>query len=265
VLSAELTADATDTYTFFLEADDGARLWIDGELLLDWWRYKMPGPIAADKALVAGSKHQILVEHWESVDNASVSVTWKRPSTERAPIPVCLLREAPGEPSRCALPGGECVPPGTAPCGAGTGLTATYYRREFVTDPKFSKLIHTERNSELYPIWGFLFDPENTHDRYNIRWDGFLEAPATGDYTFYFITNRPTTVWLEGQHNGANDDEGLYLEAVFTVSLQANHRYPFRIESLDNTPADKPFLQVRWKGPTIPKGAPPRCRFYPPN
>jgi hypothetical protein len=265
VLSAELTADATDTYTFFLESDDGGRLWIDGELLIDWWRYTTPGPLAADKPLVAGTKHAILVEHYDSVGSAGVSVTWKRPATVRGPIPSCLLREAPGEPSRCALPGGECVPPGTVPCGAGNGLTATYYRRDLVTDPKFSKLVHTERNSELYYVWPFLFDAEKVTDRYNVRWDGFLEAPGTGDYTFYFLTDRPTTVFLEGQHGGANNDEGTILEATFTVPLTAGQRYPFRIESLDATPADHPFLQVRWKGPGIPKGAPPRCRFFPPS
>jgi hypothetical protein len=265
VLSADLIADATDTYTFFLESDDGGRLWIDGELLIDWWRYSTPGPLAADKALVAGTRHAILVEHYDTVGSAGVSVTWKRPSTERAPIPSCLLREAPGEPSRCALPGADCVPPGTAPCGAGTGLTATYYRREFTTDPEFSKLVHTEQSSELYYVWPFLFDPETIKERYDVRWDGLLEVPATGDYTFFLLTDRPTTVFLEGQHAGTNNDEGTYLEATFTVPLTAGRRYPFRIESLDATPADHPFLQVRWKGPTIPKGTLPRCRLFPPT
>ena len=51
-----LTAASSEPYTFALAADDGGRLWLDGELLIDAWNRTSPDPARATVALTAAQR-----------------------------------------------------------------------------------------------------------------------------------------------------------------------------------------------------------------
>jgi hypothetical protein len=66
---------AADTYTFTVGSDDGARLYIDGVLVLDWWNDHSYGTRTVNRTLSAGA-HTIVLEYYENGGSARATLTW---------------------------------------------------------------------------------------------------------------------------------------------------------------------------------------------
>jgi hypothetical protein len=66
------------TYRFRLHSDDGARLWVDDQLLLDTW-FKPVGEYEASIDLDSGF-HQMQIEYHEESGAAAISLTWTHES-----------------------------------------------------------------------------------------------------------------------------------------------------------------------------------------
>jgi hypothetical protein len=71
-----LAFDAT-TYRFHLAMDDGARLWIDNQLVIDEWHDGAEREKTVDVALTVGT-HNLRVDYYESAGNARVRLTWEQ-------------------------------------------------------------------------------------------------------------------------------------------------------------------------------------------
>lgn len=68
------------TYRFWAAADDGVRLYLDEEILIDDWRDSPAKRLEADATLAAG-EYEVIVEYYERGDKASVKVGWERLAT----------------------------------------------------------------------------------------------------------------------------------------------------------------------------------------
>ncbi len=66
---------AAGTYTFTVGSDDGARLYIDGVLVLDWWDDHAYSTRSVTRTLPAGS-HTIRMEYYENGGQARATLTW---------------------------------------------------------------------------------------------------------------------------------------------------------------------------------------------
>ncbi len=68
-----------DTYTFTARTDDGVRVWVDNQLVVDYWTATGPrdslGTIALDT-----SKHDILMEYFEKTGGATAQLSWSNAS-----------------------------------------------------------------------------------------------------------------------------------------------------------------------------------------
>jgi hypothetical protein len=64
-------------YTFFVYADDGVRLWLDDQLLIDAWRLGMGEHVETVRIEQAGL-HRVRVEYFESRGDAGIRVHWRR-------------------------------------------------------------------------------------------------------------------------------------------------------------------------------------------
>jgi hypothetical protein len=62
-------------YRFTVTVDDGARLFVDGQLKIDAWGIQAPTTYTADVFLIAGN-HEIKLEYFESTGGASISLNW---------------------------------------------------------------------------------------------------------------------------------------------------------------------------------------------
>jgi len=67
---------AAGTYRFYARADDGVRLWVDGQLVIDRWHDQAATTHQGDIALTAGP-HDIRLEYYENAGFAEVSLWWE--------------------------------------------------------------------------------------------------------------------------------------------------------------------------------------------
>jgi hypothetical protein len=86
----------SERYLFELVADDGVRLWVDGQLLVDQWvtrseQTTMRGEIT----LEAGRNYDLTLEYFESSGKAFVSLYWQSDSQPREIIPASQLYPPP--------------------------------------------------------------------------------------------------------------------------------------------------------------------------
>ncbi len=72
------------TYRFYLSVDDGARLWVDGRLLIDEWRDSSAREVTTEIALGAGS-HALRLEYYERTGQARAQLRWERLTTVSYP------------------------------------------------------------------------------------------------------------------------------------------------------------------------------------
>ena len=68
---------AAGTYRFNVTADDGVRVWVDGELIIDEWHGAQAVTYSAERTLSAGD-HKVVVTYYELWGNARIQFWWER-------------------------------------------------------------------------------------------------------------------------------------------------------------------------------------------
>ncbi len=63
------------SYVFHVTSDDGARLWVDDQLLIDQWHDRSATTFDATRSLSAGY-HSLRLEYYENVGNAVIKLWW---------------------------------------------------------------------------------------------------------------------------------------------------------------------------------------------
>lgn len=98
-------------------------------------------------------------------------------------------------------------------------------------------------------------------DDANIRWTGQLEAPASGDYTFYMIGDNGFRMWLDDKlviDHWMNDWD--IEQTSSPVTLQAGVKHSFKVEYFEDFGGSN--LYLRWSGPGMEKQIVPASAFY---
>jgi hypothetical protein len=128
--TGQVQPQCTEAYTFYVLSDDGVRLWVNNQLIIDKW-FDQAGPewSSAPISLVSGVKYDIKVEYYENTLGAQIYVKWSSPSTAKQTIPqsqlfppACSYSISPSSQSFAASGGTGTVNVSTAP---GCGWTAT--------------------------------------------------------------------------------------------------------------------------------------------
>jgi hypothetical protein len=84
---------ATGQYGFRAHVDNGVRLWIDEELVLDDWNDKPPRDVVSAKKirLRAGKRYSIKLEFFENVGDAQIQLFWTPPGAAEQLVPSSVL------------------------------------------------------------------------------------------------------------------------------------------------------------------------------
>lgn len=79
--TGRLCPPVSGSYLLGLQADDGARLWLDGELLIDDWGPHAFGlhPVQKAVELEVGRMYDIRVEYYQQAWSSRIRLTWVRP------------------------------------------------------------------------------------------------------------------------------------------------------------------------------------------
>ena len=232
----------SETYTFYARADDGVRLWVNGQLLVDQWHDQGATEYSGQIALQAGQKCDVRMEYYENGGDASAQLRWSSASTPKQIIPQTQLYST----------GNAMV------IGNGTGLNGYYYSdQNLARGPALTRVDPTVNFD-----WGQgEADPSLPADHFSTRWLGQVEPQFSETYTFYARADDGVRLWVNGQLlvdewiiEGATEYSG-------SIALQVGQKYDVRMEYCEN--GGDAVAQLRWSSPSTPKQIVPQTQLYP--
>ena len=86
--------DTTQAYTFVARTDDGVRLWIDDQLLIDRWVNQGARDWTATINLAAGVRYAVRMEYYDSTGTATAILSWQAAGMPRAVFPANRVYQA---------------------------------------------------------------------------------------------------------------------------------------------------------------------------
>ncbi|OLB67445.1 MAG: hypothetical protein AUI10_00135, partial [Actinobacteria bacterium 13_2_20CM_2_72_6] len=86
-----------ETYTFFMVGDNGFRLWVDNQLIIDHWVDDWDNPQTSTPiALRTGQRYDVKVEYFEDIGGSNLHLSWSSPSQPKEIVPNSALFLPPG-------------------------------------------------------------------------------------------------------------------------------------------------------------------------
>lgn len=86
--TGKILAPKTETYTFYVKGDDGIRIWVNGQKLVDNWRNgSMANEFSGKINLTAGVKYDIKIEFFQNTGRAGLQLLWSTPTIVKAVVP----------------------------------------------------------------------------------------------------------------------------------------------------------------------------------
>ncbi|HEY7500412.1 MAG TPA: PA14 domain-containing protein [Vicinamibacterales bacterium] len=90
--TGQVLAPVTGNYVFTTVADDGVRLWVNSQLVIDnWIDQAVTARNSAPVALLAGTRYDIRMEYYEHAGLATAKLHWSYPSQAQTAIPQTQL------------------------------------------------------------------------------------------------------------------------------------------------------------------------------
>jgi len=229
--TGKVQALVTGNYTFTTAADDGVRLWINGQLVIDnWVDQAVTTRSSAPLALVAGTKYDIRMDYYEHGGSAVAKLSWSYPGQATVIIPASQLY------------------PAAAPVSV-PGLKGQYFN-DPGTGAHFGTLVLTRTDTTVNFNWGTAAPAAGvTADNFSVRWTGKVEAPVTGSYRFSTVSADGVRLWINGQQVINNwTDHSSTTNTSAAISLTAGVRYTVTMEYYDHTGSATARLQWSYPG-----------------
>lgn len=215
-------------YTFKTTSDDGVRLYVDGQLLIDEWHDMAETDHTATITLAAGN-HDIKVEYYDNLYAAVMKLDWTFEPTAVVPTMPPTVAPTPSV--------SPTVVPTVIPTPADNGFTAAYYNLPGTGSspvlPTGSPAF-TRQDASIDFNWGYgspnvLIDA----DHFGVRWTK-TQYFAGGNYIFNTVSDDGVKLFIDGELliNEWND-HGETKHAVQKALTAGNHE--IKVEFYDNT------------------------------
>ena len=94
--SGQVQAPVSGTYTFTVTGDDGVRLFLNGQLIIDGWTDQYPTSYSHTITLTAGTLYDIELHYYEHGGDASCRLHWSYPGQPLQTIPSSQLYPSAG-------------------------------------------------------------------------------------------------------------------------------------------------------------------------
>ena len=211
-------------YRFQTLSNDGVRLRVNGQLVIDHWTNHVATiDTSGDVTLAAGQKYDIRLEYYDYLGKAVAKLLWQRPGeTEFTMIPQAQLYAAPP---------------------AGDGLRAVYFNNRGFTGTLVRRIDPT-----VYFDWGNGSpDPAISPDTFSARWRGQIQAVESGTYTFRTNSDDKVRLWVNGKLIIDNWTGAVPGIKTGTIALLAGQRYHIRVDYEENT--GDAVMQLDWTQP----------------
>ena len=211
--TGKLQIDTDATYIFSVASDDGARLYIDGELLVDNDGQHPVIEKSSSVALTAGL-HDIVIEYFQSGGGANLQVQYASGAQALAEIPASRLYSADATAADVTA---STVVPATSGYAVSSAWDYDLYYGVWDNLPDFSTL--TPVATGVTSTLDLSVSPVNS--KFALRFVGSIEVSEAGAYTFYTTSDDGSRLYVNGQPVVNNDGRHAPVERQGQVTLAA--------------------------------------------
>ncbi|WP_375418697.1 PA14 domain-containing protein [uncultured Hymenobacter sp.] len=235
----------TGEYTFYVNSDNGRRLWVNDELIINAWVNDWDREYAGKVRLTAGQKVNIRLEYFDDAGLASARLEWASAAQPRQVVPRSqLFAQAPAESMLDA--------------GAGDGLTAAYYN---------GLSFETLQLTRIDPVIDFDWRlgspaPGVSANQFSVRWTGQMLPRHSEEYTFHFNADDGRRLWINGQLiiDAWADSWPVVSSGPGTAWLQAGQKADIRVEYYENGGMAKARLE--WSSASQDRELVPQSQLF---
>jgi glucose/arabinose dehydrogenase len=231
-----------EEYTFYTTTDDGVRLKINGQTVVDRF-VNQPSTTATGKiTLAANQKYDIVMEYFENTGRANAQLEWSSASQGRQVVAATQLYSTP-------------PPPPTG--GNGNGLSGTYYDNINFTNP-----VLTRTDASVDFNWGNGSPAANiANDTFSVVWTGQVQALFSETYTFFTNTDDGVRLFVNGQPviNQLIDQAPTTVNGT-PIALVAGQKYDIRMEYYEN--AGGAVAQLGWQSNSQARQIIPKSQLF---
>lgn len=185
--SGQIEPEFSELYTFYLTADDSARLWVNDECIVLRSFYQGGGEMRGQIRLKGGHKVNIRIEYLENSGNTKAKLEWASASQPRQVVPTARLYPT------TEIPNGGAVMREVWTGLSGLGL-----------GPMTSNANYPNKPASREFITSFECLAQNWEDNFGTRVTGFIRAPVSGTYTFAVSGDDVVELYLSTDSNPAN-------------------------------------------------------------
>jgi autotransporter-associated beta strand protein len=236
--TGRILAQRSGVHQFQLLADEGARLYVDGVLVINQWNSTTETTHTGLAALKAGTYHEIKIETKDTTGPAKVRFSWTPPGESvAAVVPDHLL------------------------WGAVNGVVAEYFTDKNLT-PSTLKQSRLETSNIDRNYDGSAPDvPGMSSTNFSVRWSGRLKASATGTFTFHTDSDEGVRLWVGGTQVINDWTTRALAERTGTIALTSGQVYDLVLEYFQGT--GDASVKLSWTPPSGTKTVIPISAFTP--
>ncbi|MFN0128622.1 MAG: PA14 domain-containing protein, partial [Verrucomicrobiales bacterium] len=247
--TGRLTVPTSGSWQFFADVDDGMRLWVNGQLILDQWNPRPSiywGLASSPVTLNGGVAYDFKVEYQDFFAGSLLKLRWSGPNTATEVVPAAAFSQPLG---------GPVITP--------AGLKGEYYAGQ-----DFGTLKLTRIDPRLDFNWPGTTSPGPgvPGDYFSARWTGRLTVPTSGSWQFFADVDDGMRLWVNGQLilDKWNPPPAIHWGlASSPVTLNGGVAYDFKVDYQDFFAGS--LLKLRWTGPGTQTQAVPVTAFSQPS
>lgn len=234
-----------DTYKFFLESDDGSRMFVYNRKLISNGGLHGMTEASGEVELPAGD-HDVRIEFFQGGSVSGCKLSWASKGIEKQIVPAgAWLHEA------------IVAPPPREP---GPGLVAEIYDmgwpvRDLPGFEEYEKPTVSRIDSLIAFPDAESFFLGDLHDHFYCRWSGQVKAPVTGEYKFYLPSDDGSRLVIDGKPMIENGGTHRMQEKSASTELTAG-LHELKLEYFQNE-GDAACV-LWWEGPGFKKDIIPK-------
>ncbi len=249
--TGQILANYTEEFSFYTNTDDGVRLWVNGQLIIDQWIDEAATEWSGKITLTAGQKYDIKLQYYENTANASCNLFWSSLSQAKQIIPTAQLYPEASVPASS---------PGSTGPSIAAGLTARYYTNSLKDFTVPVTLTRTDATVNF--DWGFGSpDKSISNDHFVAQWTGKILANYSEEYSFYTNTDDGVRLWVNGQLIIDQWIDQAATEWTGKITLTAGQKYDIKLQFYENTA--NASCNLLWSSLSQVKQVVPTAQLYP--
>ena len=230
--SGQVMPRYTEVYTFSTLSDDGVRLWVNGQQLINNWTNHPDMTDSGTITLVAGKLYDIKMEYFEATGFADAALSWSSTSQANEIIPQSQL------------------------FSYGNGLVAEYFNTMDLTGSALRRIDQTVNFD-----WGYGSpDPAIHNTGFSARWTGMVVPRFSENYTFSTTSDDGVRLWVNNQLVIDNWTDHPATTNSANVTLQANRMYSIKMEFYQNSGASS--AKLLWSSASQSQEIIPQSQLY---